>query len=754
MWNSKSMMMKNEESLVKPQLQDAETENLSLEQKLALESVKNGKNVFITGSAGVGKSYLLNRIIKSLPRSIHVTASTGVAACNIGGTTLHSFAGIGLGDKDADVLARTILKYKHEVRQRWQNCKVLVIDEISMIDGNLFTKVDEVARAVRGCPYSFGGIQVILCGDFLQLPPVKENKFAFETKEWQDLINETIVLKQVFRQKQTGFVSLLNRLRLGRITSIDMEVLHLCSGTIFLDDGIKPTRLYPHRYKCEKENLHELSKLPGKTHVFESDDWGYNDAFLEQLQKNARYAKVLELKVGAQVMLLHNRCVKSGLVNGARGVVIGFHSVNQACDEDDCEEDDSGVIGYPIVRFTNGMERVISTDQLSVSVAGKTVAYRMQVPLALAWAVSIHKSQGMTLERIDIDIAKAFEHGQAYVALSRVTSLDGLRLRDFDPGRITAHPKVIHYYKNIDPSLDKSAQEGVEELKAFIELRRNPEKYREYLQSLIPVKCSSDTDFEHNYFQHQVESSSSVNQPTKLLRIEDNNVLESPGKSTYAAVNGVCKKIKPLKDIPVNKPVSNSSPDLVETPALLKAEEKLANCISALEEIKVANSKRALNYNSEGPGCSKNDTINVDDDSDFECEQTSGVSNVAVRRSTRKRKPPMKFNHEVTIILESDEEEGEKSTSDVELFDEKSCEQTVKSASRNNSHSKPNFLSTICSDLLEISEKKQKLDMPSSDKDDEKRVQALLKEKHDWIEEKRRKALVRRWQSLKRQSVS
>lgn len=275
----------------------------------------------------------------------------------------------------------------------------------------------------------------------------------------------------------------------------------------------------------------------------------------------------------------------------------------------------------------------------------------------------------------------------------------------------------------------------------------------------IPVKCSSDTDFEHNYFQHQADDSSPVNQPTKLLRIEDNNVLESPGKSTYVAVNGVCKKIKPPKDISVNKPVSNSSPDSVETPALLKAEEKLANCRSALDEIKIANSKRALNYNSGGPGCSKNDSIILDDDSDFECEQTSsvGASNVAVRRSTRKRKPPAKFNHEVTIILESDEEEGEKSTSDVELFDdEKSYEQTtVKSAAPTNSHSKPNFLSTICSDLLEISEKKQKLDMPSSsNKDDEKRVQVLLKEKHDWIEEKRRKALERRWQSLKRQSVS
>lgn len=485
---------------------------LSEEQVKALEAVKEKKNVFITGSAGVGKSFLLNQILKELKHKIvYVTASTGVAACNIGGTTLHSFGGIGLGTKSAQSLAYEITykRYKVDVKERWLSCQVLIIDEISMIDGELFNKVEHIARLVRNSDQSFGGIQLILIGDFLQLPPVKVKKFAFETDAWKKSIEKTITLKKVFRQKLVGFVLLLNRLRVGRLTALDVEVLHECSKTKFPDDGIKPTRLFPHRSSCDKINLDELKKLREKVVVYTAIDYAKDNIFREQLEKNSKFPKVLEIKIGAQVMLLTNLSVGKGLVNGARGVVIGLRNrkkeleerLNELIKENVYEEDEDLEAcqqllesmdghesykedGYPIIKFANGIECCITPEQSTIEVGSEKVAYRTQVPLALAWAVSIHKSQGMTLERIDIKIANVFEHGQAYVALSRVTSLDGLLLRDFNPCKITAHPKVLQYYQKINPTLCENSTQGEEDLKTFIDRRKNPTKYAHEIEEM------------------------------------------------------------------------------------------------------------------------------------------------------------------------------------------------------------------------------------------------------------------------------
>ncbi|XP_047128474.1 uncharacterized protein LOC100206110 isoform X1 [Hydra vulgaris] len=447
---------------------------LSAEQKKVLDIVKSGRNVFITGSAGVGKSFLLNELIKSqTKKGVYVTASTGVAACNINGTTLHSFAGIGLGNKPASILAFDILKkpYKVEAKKRWLGCRILVIDEISMIDAGLFSTVEEVARIVRNNDSPFGGIQVILCGDFLQLPPVNVKKFAFETQAWRDVVHETVVLKKVFRQKLVGFVSLLNRLRIGYLTPLDIEVLKHCKGTAFPDDGIKATCLFPHKASCDKLNQAELSKLPGKMFTFEAVDWFKNSMAQEQLNKTSRYFKVLNLKVGAQVMLLNNLSVSNGLVNGARGVVTKFMSLKESKNPNETgliEFEESEYPRYPVVKFVNNLELLITPDQISTEVAWEVISYRKQLPLALAWAVSVHKAQGMTLERVELSIANAFEHGQAYVALSRVTSLNGLLLRDFDSAKVSAHPNVIEYYKQVDPLFESFADAGEEELKGFI----------------------------------------------------------------------------------------------------------------------------------------------------------------------------------------------------------------------------------------------------------------------------------------------
>jgi len=503
------------------------TENIQLseEQRQALQSARNGHSIFVTGSAGVGKSFLLKEIMKEIRGpSTYITASTGVAACNIGGITLHSFAGLGLAEKSPSVLANSLFsKWKKEVRDRWMRCQTLVVDEISMIDGAFFQKLEEVSRIVRGDPRPFGGIQIILCGDFLQLPPVNTQYFAFETKAWKATITETIVLKKVFRQKEVGFVKLLNRLRTGQPSALDIQVLSACRLTKFKDDGIEATKLFPKRYSCDNVNNRELQKLKGESKFFLARDTAKTKTFRDSLEKNSRLPSKLELRCGAQVMLLVNKDLARGLVNGSRGVVIGFRDYSKPLEEDladaiengkddsymgsmtqkdlleqtvvrdDDEDYEDKVLAkaanepqdeYPIVRFDDDIVDVIKRESQSTTVGTTVVATRTQIPLLLAWAVSIHKSQGMTIPRIDVNLAEAFEHGQSYVALSRVTSLDGLLLRDFNKSKIRAHPKVLKYYKKIDPSFDEYTQDGDDDLKTFVEMKKRSSTYANILKDI------------------------------------------------------------------------------------------------------------------------------------------------------------------------------------------------------------------------------------------------------------------------------
>eukprot|EP00794_Sanderia_malayensis_P005602 gene5602-6291_t len=248
--------------------------SLSDEQLVILNKVQQGENIFITGSAGVGKSFALKEVIKSLPqRTTYVTASTGVAACNISGITLHSFAGIGLGDGSVSVLLGKV-RTRREARNRWLNCRTLVIDEVSMIDGELFEKIEKIARMIRDNDFPFGGIQLILCGDFLQLPPVanynEKKQFCFQVPAWKRCIKTTVLLKKVFRQKDEALIAMLNRIRMGELCLKDSAQLQKCKFTKFNDDDdIKPTKLFPHRASCDDVNNKQLALLPGKPYSYE-----------------------------------------------------------------------------------------------------------------------------------------------------------------------------------------------------------------------------------------------------------------------------------------------------------------------------------------------------------------------------------------------------------------------------------------------------------------------------------------------------
>uniref|UniRef100_A0A8C8B9J6 ATP-dependent DNA helicase PIF1 n=1 Tax=Otus sunia TaxID=257818 RepID=A0A8C8B9J6_9STRI len=408
---------------------------LSAEQEAVLGAVRSGKSIFFTGCAGTGKSFLLKKIVGSLPpKSTYATASTGVAACHIGGTTLHAFAGIGSGKAPLEQCIQ--LAERPGVRQHWLACQHLIIDEISMVDGKFFDRLEAVARAVRKRDEPFGGIQLIICGDFLQLPPVckanEETKFCFQAKSWRKCIHINMELTEVRRQTDKTFVSLLSAVRLGRCTEEVTRQLMQTATNRSERDGILATRLCTHKDDVEITNERCLQQLSGEVHTFEALD---SDPMLVKLiDAQCPVGGRVELKLGAQVMLAKNLDVSQGLVNGARGVVVGFESEQK---------------GLPKVRFLCGVTQVIKMEKWVFKGPSGVHLSRQQLPLKLAWAISIHKSQGMSLDCVEISLSRVFETGQAYVALSRARSLAGLRVLDFDPKVVRADPSVLQFYRQL-----------------------------------------------------------------------------------------------------------------------------------------------------------------------------------------------------------------------------------------------------------------------------------------------------------------
>ncbi|KAF3699156.1 ATP-dependent DNA helicase PIF1 [Channa argus] len=408
---------------------------LNKEQAAVLSAVLSGKNIFFTGSAGTGKSFLLKRIIGSLPpKSTFATASTGVAACHIGGTTLHNFAGIGSGSAPLEQCIE--LAQRPGVLQHWTSCRHLIIDEISMVEAPFFDKLEAVARSVRRSTEPFGGIQLIVCGDFLQLPPVSKGKekaaFCFQARSWRKVIQVNMELTEVRRQTDQSFISLLQAVRVGRVTEEVTAKLIESSYQNIERDGILATRLCTHKDDVELTNENKLQQLPGPMHVFEALD--SDPALVKTIDAHSPVSRLIQLKVGAQVMLTKNLDVARGLVNGARGVVAAF---------------ESGKHGLPHVRFLCGVTEVLKPERWVFKSGGGIHLSRQQLPLKLAWAISIHKSQGMTLDCVEISLARVFERGQAYVALSRARCLQGLRVMDFDPRVVRADPDVLLFYKKL-----------------------------------------------------------------------------------------------------------------------------------------------------------------------------------------------------------------------------------------------------------------------------------------------------------------
>ncbi|MFC1659514.1 DEAD/DEAH box helicase [Pseudomonadota bacterium] len=421
--------------------------NLSQSQREVVEAIEKDKNVFVTGPAGTGKSYLLNYLKQEyLKKGLHVTASTGIAAVNISGTTLHSWAGIGLGNLPLDQTLSRIFSGKGiRLRRKIRGAKMLAIDEISMISSDTLNLVNNVLKAIKETDEPFGGLQIILFGDFLQLPPIVDNfsntddteHFCFNSEAWQEANLKTFVLKEIFRQTDNRFIQLLNNLRFGKIEKDDIEILKERYNVEDNNKSIKPTILGTHNYKIEQINYENLKMLPSKEYVFIATFEGSEKKF-DFLRKNCIAPESLKLKVGAQVMMLKNTYKADGIINGSLGIVRDF-SPNKK---------------YPIVEFSNGNLITVGPEKWVIEKFDEKKKKMVeetsltQIPLLLAWAITIHKSQGMTLDKIECDLENAFAEGQIYVALSRVKDLSGLFIKSFNVNKIRVNSTVAEFYYN------------------------------------------------------------------------------------------------------------------------------------------------------------------------------------------------------------------------------------------------------------------------------------------------------------------
>lgn len=402
---------------------------MNKEQLEAFDLVKKGKNLFITGAGGVGKSFLLSHIVqwaKDKGLEIAVTASTGCAAYLIQGRTIHSYLGIGLAKKSARELADYVRWKKPFILSKLKALQILMIDEISMINDELFEKISEFLSIIRGCALPFGGLQIILCGDFAQLPPTN-GKYCFLSKEWIRSKIEMKTLTQLMRQSDDDrFRRILEELRWGICSKETKMVLQSLKNTKLRKNGIIPTILYSMNVDVDSINEHKYSELIEAG----AEQMCYKTTFSVPGKAWAASIKIPEqinLCVGTQVVSTWNMSQDNGLVNGSRGVVTSVTKRG------------------PMVRFTSGLEALI--EPMKVIQDDNETSWISFIPLKLAYALTIHKSQGMTLDAVVLDLGDSiFEYGQAYTALSRARSLDTVRIVSFKKSSFRTHEDVMKFY--------------------------------------------------------------------------------------------------------------------------------------------------------------------------------------------------------------------------------------------------------------------------------------------------------------------
>ena len=463
----------------------------------ALNLLKTGTNIFITGPAGSGKTYVINEYIKYLKDHdvlIGITASTGIAATHLGGVTIHSWSGMGIKDDLTEHDLETLSERGPLVR-RFKETAVLIIDEVSMLHHFRLDILDQIARRLPARPDKpFGGMQVVLCGDFFQLPPVtrapawggstrmfagagEETNFIYRSKAWRDGGFTHCYLHENFRQIDDPILNILNEIRSGEVSHEarnELKSRHVAalsvdpaSGLRVLNeqgpglddqsavsskDGTVVCRLFTHNANVDVVNDAELSKVSGTEYRYEMSSRG-KKPLVEALKKSCLAPEVLRLKVGARVMCVKNN-FEEGYVNGTLGVVISCPSALGSLTQ---KEDPRIVIRTaPSRDWPNGRELEIEPASWTIEDDGRVLAEIVQYPLRLAWAITVHKSQGMSLDAVEVDLGRAFEPGMGYVALSRVRTLKGLTILSMNEAAFHVHPEVLEYDRHLRQLSDRA----------------------------------------------------------------------------------------------------------------------------------------------------------------------------------------------------------------------------------------------------------------------------------------------------------
>lgn len=406
-----------------------------MRQAQALTALMEGRSCFLTGPPGAGKSYVVRQFVELARKSgkvVSVTASTGMAATHIFGMTIHSWSGIGvrssLTSKDIEQIAS-----KDLYARRLLGTDVLVIDEVSMLSGEFLDMLDVLLSEVRGSSAPFGDVQMVLVGDMFQLPPVQkggEAQFAFSSSSWRNLDPDPCYLTEQHRQGDDELREILEAMRRGELRGRHKDMLSSRVGARLEDASLDPPRLYSHHVDVDKINQRRLLELAGESRFFTMKYSG-SDQYLQQLLRGVLAPQSLELKLGAEVMFVANHPLRL-YVNGSLGRVVDLKD------------------RFPVVEMAND-KRCITVEPVSwqVEEEGVVRAEIRQIPLALAWAITIHKSQGMSLDAAEIDLSRAFTFGMGYVALSRVRRLSGLILRGFNDMALRLDPRVFEFDQTI-----------------------------------------------------------------------------------------------------------------------------------------------------------------------------------------------------------------------------------------------------------------------------------------------------------------
>jgi hypothetical protein len=506
-----------------------------MKQNTALNLLKSGKNIFITGSAGTGKTYLLTLYTQYLKeRRVYptVVAPTGIAASHLGGQTIHSFFALGIRENIDESYVEFLMEKKY-LKTRFSKLKLLVIDEISMVSPELFSAMDLVLRGFKGCDAPFGGVQVVISGDFFQLPPVsktpKQKRFAWQSEVWRELGLQTCYLEEKFRQDDTRLIQILDDIRAGSISASSDELLQsrheakLSTST--------PTRLYTHNVDVDRINQEELDKLEGTEKHFVCDHKG-SEKNIEKIFKSSLVLEKLVLKKGAVVICIKNNA-EEGYVNGTTGVVQGFSPIDN----------------MPIIITTAGKKIKLDLEDWSLeNDSGKVTATVSQVPLRLAWAITIHKSQGMTLDAAEIDLSKTFETGQGYVALSRIRNIEGLRLMGLNTMALRVDPLILHVDARIKQASQK-ASDAIENLSEEV----LDAQYEKHILSLGGVVNRAKIEEERQNIKEGKPSHSAY------------------VTSTYTKTKNLIEKSDTLIKLAINRGIGKST--IVQHLAQIKAED-------------------------------------------------------------------------------------------------------------------------------------------------------------------------------------